>query len=174
VICFGSLAQRSPGSGVAVESFQQNAPAKSLRIFDFNLRQSFCDDDVLGKSLRYPHIVKLNDQELHQVSRLLNLGVGTEETLAKRLLNEYGLSHEVCLNSARQLITRGYGKEQNATQRFRKCLQRLRNVQLEKSVGWTQNPPGFGPWGFNSPSRHQPSKPRGTRLPKHSDLQRIG
>ena len=48
---------------------------------------------------------------------------------------------EVCLNSARQLITRGHGKEQNATQRFRKCLQLLRNVQLEKSVGWTQNPP---------------------------------
>jgi len=21
-------------------------------------------------------------------------------------------------------------------------------------MGWTQNPPGFGPWGFNSPSRH--------------------
>ena len=91
VICFGSLAQRSPGSAVAVESFLQNAPRKSLRIFDVNLRQSFYDQDVLGKSLRYAHIVKLNDQELHQVSRLLNLGVGTEETLAKRLLNEYGL-----------------------------------------------------------------------------------
>ena len=62
---------------------------------------------------------------------------------------------EVCLNSARQLITRGHGKDQNATQRFRKCLQLLRNVQLEKSVGWTQNPPAFGSWGFNSPSRHQ-------------------
>ena len=45
----------------------------------------------MRKSLRRAHIVKLNDQELHQVSRLLNLGVGTEETLAKRLLNEYGL-----------------------------------------------------------------------------------
>ncbi len=62
--------------------------------------------------------------------------------------------HEVCLNSARQLITGGHGKEQNATQRFRKYLQLLRNVQLEKSVGWTQNPPTFGSWGFNSPSRH--------------------
>jgi fructokinase len=91
VICFGSLAQRSPGSTVAVESFLQNAPPKSLRIFDVNLRQSFYDRDVLRKSLRRAHIVKLNNQELHQVSRLLNLGVATEETLAKRLLNEYGL-----------------------------------------------------------------------------------
>jgi fructokinase len=91
VICFGSLAQRSAGSAVAVESFLQNARPKSLRIFDVNLRQSFYDQHVLSKSLRRAHIVKLNDQELAQVSGLLNLGVGTEETLAKRLLNEYGL-----------------------------------------------------------------------------------
>jgi fructokinase len=91
VICFGSLAQRSPGSAVAVESFLQNAPAKSLRIFDVNLRQSFYDQDVLRESFQRAHMVKLNDQELPQVSRLLNLGVGTEEALAKRLLNEYGL-----------------------------------------------------------------------------------
>ena len=74
-----------------MESFLQNAPPKSLRIFDVNLRQSFYDQDVLRKSFRRAHIVKLNDEELHQVSRLLNLGVGTEETLAKRLLDEYGL-----------------------------------------------------------------------------------
>src|SRR5437899_1517258 len=91
VICFGSLAQRSAGSAVAVESFLQNARPKSLRIFDVNLRQSFYDQHVLSKSLRRAHIVKLNDQELPQVSGSLNLGVGTEETLAKRLLNEYGL-----------------------------------------------------------------------------------
>jgi fructokinase len=71
--------------------FLQNASPKSLRIFDVNLRQSFYDQHVLSKSLRRAHIVKLNDQELPQVSRLLNLGTGTEETLAKRLLNEYGL-----------------------------------------------------------------------------------
>lgn len=91
VICFGSLAQRSPTSAVAVESFLQNAPPKSLRIFDVNLRQSFYDQDVLRKSLRRAHIIKLNDQELHHVSRLLNMGAGTDETLARRLLNEYGL-----------------------------------------------------------------------------------
>src|SRR4029077_16430165 len=77
-ICFGSLAQRSPASAVAMESFLQNAPPKSLRIFDVNLRQSFYNQEVLRKSLGRAHIVKLNDQELHQISRLLNLGVGTE------------------------------------------------------------------------------------------------
>src|SRR6266496_3296099 len=32
------------------------------------------------------------------------------------------------------------------------CSPGWRNWQTQR----TQNPPGFGPWGFNSPSRHQP------------------
>ena len=67
--------------------------------------------------------------------------------------------HEVCLNSARQLITGGYGKEQNATQRFRKCLQLLGNVQLEKSVGWTQNPPVLSTLGVQLPLPAPAPKP---------------
>src|ERR1700722_6979968 len=91
VVCFGSLAQRSPVSAAAIESFLRNAPAKALRICDANLRQSFYNKDVLRKSFQHSQIVKLNEQELLEVSSLLNLGVGTEETLAKHLLTEYGL-----------------------------------------------------------------------------------
>src|SRR6266699_483573 len=39
---------------------------------------------------------------------------------------------------------------------------RMLTCQLPTKPGWrnwqtqrTQNPPGFGPWGFDSPSRHQ-------------------
>jgi len=88
VICFGSLAQRSPESALAIESFLRNAPAKALRICDVNLRQSFYNRDVLWKSFQQADIVKLNEQELLQISFLLNLGTGTEEMLAKRLLAE--------------------------------------------------------------------------------------
>jgi fructokinase len=91
VVCFGSLAQRSPGSAAAIESFLRNAPAKTLRICDANLRQSFYNKDVLQRSFEHAQIVKLNEQELLQISSLLHLGVGTQETLAKRLLTEYGL-----------------------------------------------------------------------------------
>jgi fructokinase len=91
VVCFGSLAQRSPESAAAIESFLRNAPAEALRIFDVNLRQSFYNKAVLRKSFQHAHIVKLNEQELLQISQLLHLGTGTEETLAKRLLAEYSL-----------------------------------------------------------------------------------
>lgn len=91
VVCFGSLAQRSTTSAATIESFLQNTQAKTLRIFDVNLRQSFYNKDLLRKSFQHAHIVKLNEKELQQVSSLFNLGTGTEETLAKRLLDEYGL-----------------------------------------------------------------------------------
>jgi len=91
VICFGSLAQRSPRSTFAIESFLRKAPAKALRVCDVNLRQSFYSRELLRKSFQHAHIVKLNEQELLQASLLLKLGIGTQETLAKRLLNEFGL-----------------------------------------------------------------------------------
>lgn len=88
VVCFGSLAQRSPISAETIECFLQNTPKSAVLICDVNLRQCFFTRDVLRKSFQYAHIVKVNEQELPQVASLLKLGIGTEETLAKRLLNE--------------------------------------------------------------------------------------
>jgi len=91
VVCFGSLGQRSSKSAATIDCFLRNTPEKALRICDVNLRQSFYDKDVLQRSFRHSHVVKLSDQELLQVSCVLQSGIGTEETLAKRLLNEYEL-----------------------------------------------------------------------------------
>jgi fructokinase len=91
VVCFGSLAQRSPTSAVTIERFLQNTPKKALHIFDVNLRQSFYTTEVLRRSLQYTDIVKLNDQELLSVTSLLGFDAGDEETLARRLLSEFNL-----------------------------------------------------------------------------------
>ena len=91
VVCFGSLGQRSSSSAATIERFLRNIPEKALRICDVNLRQSFYNRDVLRKCFRDAHVVKLNDQELLQVSFILKLGIGTDEVLAQRLLKEYDL-----------------------------------------------------------------------------------
>ncbi len=91
VICFGSLAQRSPESAVTIDYFLAHAPRKALRIFDVNLRESFYNLDLLKKSFQHADRVKLNEQELPQVSHLLKLGIGTDEILAQRLLSDYDL-----------------------------------------------------------------------------------
>lgn len=87
VVCFGSLAQRSEKSAATIERFLRNTPKKTLRICDVNLRESFYSQGVLRRSFQYADIVKLNDQELLQVSYLFKLGIGTHEMLAQRLLH---------------------------------------------------------------------------------------
>jgi len=91
VVCFGSLAQRSPTSAGTIDRFLRAVSKETLRICDVNLRQSFYDKDVLHRCLQHAHIVKLNDQEFLQVASLLRLGVGPEEMLAKRLLHRCAL-----------------------------------------------------------------------------------
>ena len=91
VICFGSLAQRSPMSASTIEHFLNNGSRTSLRICDVNLRQSFYDKEVLRRSFQHADIVKLNEEELVRVASLLGLGDGGEQALAKRLLTEFDL-----------------------------------------------------------------------------------
>jgi fructokinase len=87
VVCFGSLAQRSDKSAFTIEHFLKNTPKNALRVCDVNLRESFYNQGVLRRSFEYADIVKLNDQELLQVSYLFKLGIGTHEGLAQRLLH---------------------------------------------------------------------------------------
>ena len=99
VICFGSLAQRSLTSAKTIDRFLRDASPKALRICDVNLRQSFYNEDVLRKSFQYADIVKLNEQELTQVSLLFNLGAGAAEVIARRLLQNCDLKL-VCITRA--------------------------------------------------------------------------
>jgi fructokinase len=87
VVCFGSLAQRSEKSAATIERFLKNTPKKTVRICDANLRESFYTQGVLRKSFQYADVVKLNDQELLQVSYIFKLGIGSHEMLAQRLLH---------------------------------------------------------------------------------------
>lgn len=86
VVCFGSLAQRCFRSASTIETFLLHTRHSALRIFDANLRQSFYNEGILRRSFRWANIVKLNEQELMQVSSLFGLGPASEETLARKLL----------------------------------------------------------------------------------------
>ena len=72
-VCFGTLAQRSAASRDAIRSFLGAARPDCLRVFDINLRQSYYSADVVDSSLRITDVLKLNDEELPTVARLLGL-----------------------------------------------------------------------------------------------------
>jgi len=91
VVCYGSLAQRTQTSASTIERFLQNTPSKTLRICDANLRAPFYSANTLRRSFQFAAILKLNEQELYQVSSSLELGDGDEIELSKKLLREFDL-----------------------------------------------------------------------------------
>ena len=72
-ICFGSLAQRSKVSRNTIEQFIEAMPKTedTLIVFDVNLRQSFYSRDVLDRSMKRCNVLKINDDELITISRML-------------------------------------------------------------------------------------------------------
>jgi fructokinase len=91
VVCYGTLAQRSPTSAGTIDRFLRNMRSGALRVCDVNLRQSFYNAELLHGSLGRAHIVKLNSDELCEVSFLLGLGAGDEALLAKKLMSLFNL-----------------------------------------------------------------------------------
>ena len=72
-VCFGTLAQRSSVSRKTIQTFLQNMPKDSLKIFDVNLRQSFYSKKLIEESLQLANILKLSDEELPVLADFFNL-----------------------------------------------------------------------------------------------------
>ncbi len=88
-VCFGSLAQRSPGSRETIQQFLRSTRPQALRVFDVNLRQRFYSPEVLAASLATAHVIKLNHDELPVVAGLLGIPFGGERAAAGALLRTY-------------------------------------------------------------------------------------
>lgn len=89
-ICFGSLAQRSVTSRQTIQSMVAQTRSGCVRVFDVNLRPPYISSEVIQESLELATVVKMNDEELPQILRLL--GLTAEENLrsgANRLLAEF-------------------------------------------------------------------------------------
>lgn len=90
VVCFGTLAQRSPVTGGTIQCFVDHVPAEGLRIFDINLRQQYYSREAIEASLCLADVLKINDEELPIVGGLFGLS-GAEEAVMEALCATYGL-----------------------------------------------------------------------------------
>lgn len=90
-VCFGSLAQRHGTTHATVQRFLDTMPKGEgyYRIFDINLRQSFYTKEVIEKSFRQCNILKINDEEIIAVARLLDYDTEDFDTIAERLRSTY-------------------------------------------------------------------------------------
>ena len=89
-ICFGTLAQRHPVARAAIRAVLDAAPPTALRIFDINLRQHFWSRELIVESLQLADVLKLNDEELPTLARLLGLA-GDESSLLRQLAARFDL-----------------------------------------------------------------------------------
>lgn len=90
-VCFGSLAQRNAVSRESIGLFLDAVPQDCLKVFDINLRQDFYSLEVLEDSFRRCNILKINDEELVVLSRLMALpGLALEEK-CRFLIKTYDL-----------------------------------------------------------------------------------
>lgn len=93
VVCFGSLAQRHSVSHETIHRFLAMMPQteRSYKIFDINLRQHYYTREVLEESLRACNILKINDEELILVSKLMGFEDISVEDKCWLLLGKYNL-----------------------------------------------------------------------------------
>lgn len=71
-VVFGTLAQRCPTSRATIQRFVETA-RQAIRLFDVNLRVTFFDSLSLRRGAELATAIKLNENELPIVLRLLNL-----------------------------------------------------------------------------------------------------
>lgn len=97
-VCFGTLAQRSETSRRTIRLFLESPPEDCLKIFDINLRQNFYSYEIIEDSLKRCNILKINDEELEIVARLLSFAdAKTRPTeVCKQIAAAFGI-HTVIL-----------------------------------------------------------------------------
>ena len=89
-LCFGSLCQRSATSRATIQRLIRAAPPGCLRVFDVNLRQTFYSAALLRRLLGMSDVLKLNDEELPVIARLVGFR-GSERQVMTRLISRYGI-----------------------------------------------------------------------------------
>jgi len=91
-IYFCTLSQRTPKSYLAIKEFLNNTRKDAVKIFDINLRQNFFSHKIITESLEKSSILKLNDEELPILMKLLGLRENkSQKESCLALIKEYNL-----------------------------------------------------------------------------------
>lgn len=89
-VCFGSLAQRSEHSRRVIYGYLDRLRPETVKVFDINLRQDFYSLQVIESSLLRTDILKLNEEELPVLIRLLGVKESRDKWLSA-LIKKYDL-----------------------------------------------------------------------------------
>lgn len=89
-VCFGSLAQRHPQSRNSIYRFLDTSRAR-YKMFDVNLRKPFYERQHITRSCESATAVKLNSDELGELSDMLSLNGQSADDRARELMDKFEL-----------------------------------------------------------------------------------
>lgn len=97
---FGTLAQRSEANRRALAELVRVSAAKE-RFFDVNLRLDYFSADIVRDSLAITTILKLNDEEVPVISRLLWNEETDEKVFCGRIMDDYPVA-TICVTRGKE------------------------------------------------------------------------
>ncbi len=91
LIYYGTLAQRTTNGFNRIQAYLQQASPQTIRFCDINLRPPHVLAAAVSASLEHADVLKLNTDELTEVSRICNGPQGLDETI-EWLQGDYSIS----------------------------------------------------------------------------------
>jgi fructokinase len=110
VFIYGSLAARNPGSQ---ETLLKYLPQARLRVFDVNLRPPYYNQERIGLLLQFADIVKMNEQELAEITAWFGLEADSEQARMQAVKDKFNLQLVLITrgeNGAAVLSDQGYAE----------------------------------------------------------------
>lgn len=89
LIYFGTLAQRSPVSALALTALVRSS--KAPRLLDINLREPWYDTHIIERSLQRAHMAKVNQDELDKLALLFKVSGNSHQEKAAALVKRFSL-----------------------------------------------------------------------------------
>src|SRR5437667_4667345 len=89
--CFGTLAQRAPGSRLTLHRLLDVA-SKCLKFLDINLRKECYSLQTISESLKRANILKMNLQEAHYLAELFEISLTALPDFCAEMMEEWSLS----------------------------------------------------------------------------------
>lgn len=103
-VCFGSLAQREAQSRNTIYRFLEACRPSTIKLFDVNIRLDFYNRQIVMRSLEIANSLKLNEEELPLVCKLLGLGAfepGSERDVMLKLMKQFKLNWVIYTRGAK-------------------------------------------------------------------------
>ena len=110
LVCFGTLIQRSAVAQAALANLLQRTP-NALKLLDINLRPDCFSASTVGWSLKQADILKLNDTEVLELSRLLSDPPLRPDAFCEFIFSNYGIQTILITKGAAGVFARARSGE---------------------------------------------------------------